>query len=493
VTSDHAPTDVTLQGGTVASFAKHGDVVGTLLGSDPDAGDILSYTLLGDASGLFGVDRVSGTIVLTKNLDLADFNNRTSYEIAVSVTDTAGTAFTKLITLPTAHTAPPTGAVLSASTVPELVAGQPLPTGFEIGTVTGILRDQDVAAGDTVGNYHFVDPESGNLTTTLVGFAIDPSTGVITVTNPQLLDFENVGEQDLDVWMTDRAGFVFIKTFTINLAAVIGATDATLAGGEVPADAHNGTVVGTVNPIESEQDRLEGDRVIFALTDNAEGRFAIDPTLGDVSVANIDIFDFQTPYNVTVLMTDRVGHTFSKTFTIAPPSGLTPPLQHSGLSGDPSALVTNGNMADDTLTGGIGGSMLTGGGGFDTYKFGSSFGQSTVNNLAQDGVTAPRGEIDLGAGISNQKLWFEQKGNDLQIDLIGTQDRITVAGWFADPRAQVQSINLADGSKIDSQISQLVTAMAAYAGNNPGFDPTTAAQQPNDSQLQNAIAAAWHH
>ena len=90
-------------------------------------------------------------------------------------------------------------------------------------------------------------------------------------------------------------------------------------------------------------------------------------------------------------------------------------------------------------------------------------------------------------------MWFEQKGNDLQIDLLGTHDRITVAGWFADPRAQVQSINLADGSKIDSQITQLVTAMAAYSGNHPGFDPTAAVQQPHDSQLQNAIEATWHH
>ena len=173
VTPDHAPTDVTLQRGGVASFAKQGDVVGMLVGSDPDHGDTLSYSLVGDASGLFGVDQVSGAIFLTKNLDLSDFNNRASYEITVSVIDAAGTAFTKTVTLPTAHTAPPTSATLSASTVPELVAGRHLPTGFEVGTVTGVLRDQDVAAGDSVGNYHFVDPESGNLTTALDGFFIE--------------------------------------------------------------------------------------------------------------------------------------------------------------------------------------------------------------------------------------------------------------------------------------------------------------------------------
>jgi hypothetical protein len=34
--------------------------------------------------------------------------------------------------------------------------------------------------------------------------------------------------------------------------------------------------------------------------------------------------------------------------------------------------------------------------------------------------------------------------------------------------------------------------MAAYASANPGFDPTQAAQVPNDPALQTAVAAAWH-
>jgi hypothetical protein len=57
----------------------------------------------------------------------------------------------------------------------------------------------------------------------------------------------------------------------------------------------------------------------------------------------------------------------------------------------------------------------------------------------------------------------------------------------------VQEIT-AGGLKIDSQISQLVQAMATYAANNPGFDPTSSSLQtvPNEAGLQNAIAAAWH-
>jgi hypothetical protein len=35
--------------------------------------------------------------------------------------------------------------------------------------------------------------------------------------------------------------------------------------------------------------------------------------------------------------------------------------------------------------------------------------------------------------------------------------------------------------------------MATYSANNPGFNPATATQMPTDSNLQSAIAAAWHH
>jgi hypothetical protein len=104
-----------------------------------------------------------------------------------------------------------------------------------------------------------------------------------------------------------------------------------------------------------------------------------------------------------------------------------------------------------------------------------------------------RGEIDFGAGITGQNLWFLRSGNDLQVDLLGTTDRVTVSGWFgANARAQTQSFDTADGLKLDSQVSQLVQAMATYSAGHAGFDPTTAAQMPADAGVQNAVAAAWH-
>jgi hypothetical protein len=89
------------------------------------------------------------------------------------------------------------------------------------------------------------------------------------------------------------------------------------------------------------------------------------------------------------------------------------------------------------------------------------------------------------------QLWFTQSGNSLAIQVMGGQDRTTVSNWFSTSTARLQEIK-AGGLEIDSGVAQLVQAMATYSANNPGFNPTTATQAPNDAGLQAAIAAAWH-
>jgi hypothetical protein len=50
-----------------------------------------------------------------------------------------------------------------------------------------------------------------------------------------------------------------------------------------------------------------------------------------------------------------------------------------------------------------------------------------------------------------------------------------------------------DGLEIDSQLDQLIAAMATFQVNNPGFNSITTTQTPNDTTLQGTIGTAWHH
>jgi hypothetical protein len=76
---------------------------------------------------------------------------------------------------------------------------------------------------------------------------------------------------------------------------------------------------------------------------------------------------------------------------------------------------------------------------------------------------------------------------------MGTNNQATIAGWFSSGN-QASEVFTAGGLRLESQVSQLVQAMAAYSGSNPDFDPTASNvhQIPNDPALQNTVAAAWH-
>jgi hypothetical protein len=120
----------------------------------------------------------------------------------------------------------------------------------------------------------------------------------------------------------------------------------------------------------------------------------------------------------------------------------------------------------------------------------SSTDSATITPDYSSGTT---NEFDFTGNVTDQNLWFLQSGNNLQIDVIGTNNQTTIDGWFNSGN-QAGEIFTAGGLKLDSQISQLVQAMAMYSGSNPGFDPTasTVHQIPNDTALQNTVAAAWH-
>ena len=164
-------------------------------------------------------------------------------------------------------------------------------------------------------------------------------------------------------------------------------------------------------------------------------------------------------------------------------------------SGDILSNIENitGSTYNDTFTAtATGDHVLTGGGGNDNYVFGSSFGHDTINNLSPT-ATVKNGKVTFGSGITGGKLWFEQVGNDLRVDLLGTTNTITIAGWYgANASAQVASFNTSDGLKLDGQVAQLVSAMASYGTAHPGFNPQTTSTMPTDTILQNAITTAWH-
>ena len=142
-----------------------------------------------------------------------------------------------------------------------------------------------------------------------------------------------------------------------------------------------------------------------------------------------------------------------------------------------------GTSGNDTLSGGPGNDRLEGGAGNDTYIFGKNYGQDTILDTGGNDIVA------YGAGISENQLWFQQAGNNLQISVIGTNDRLTVENWYSGSQYQVEEFRTSQNHVLYAgQVDSLVQAMAAFAP--PAAGQTTL---PNNYQqaLASVIATSW--
>jgi hypothetical protein len=103
------------------------------------------------------------------------------------------------------------------------------------------------------------------------------------------------------------------------------------------------------------------------------------------------------------------------------------------------------------------------------YDYAGGTGKTTIITGASSNAAASD-DLDFGPGISDEKLWLILSGNDLETDVMGKRNQMTVAGWFAGTRRQEVT---AGGLAHDMRVSNLVKAMAAHAANTPGFEDAT--------------------
>ena len=96
---------------------------------------------------------------------------------------------------------------------------------------------------------------------------------------------------------------------------------------------------------------------------------------------------------------------------------------------------------------------------------------------------------------AKKRLQMQESSLQQSVVKLDTQARQAVSSGHEDlARAALERKNVAQTElqSLDSQVAQLVQAMATYTAGHAGFDPTAVTQMPNDSPLQSAIASAWH-
>ena len=303
-------TDVNAAANAVAENAANGTVVGiTAFAADPDATASVSYSLSDNAGGRFTINASTG-VVTVANGTLLNYEAAASHQIAVLATSSDGSTSTAnfTITLTDVNEAalgPVTDVNAAANAVAENAAN---------GTVVGITAQAIDPDGTDTASYSLSDTAGGR-------FAINATTGVVTVANGSLLDYETAASHSITVLVTSSDGSTASASFTIGLVdlnefPISAVTDTDAAANTVPENAANGTPIG----ITANASDADGSATIsYSLFDNAGGRFAIDATTGVVTVADSSLLDYEgaTSHQITVLATSSDGSSSSALFTIA--------------------------------------------------------------------------------------------------------------------------------------------------------------------------------
>ena len=363
------------------------------------------------------------------------------------------------------------------------------------------------------------------------------------------------GTWDIQITATDTAGISAQDTLTLTLQGVPGNDtlnggkgNDTLNGGRgndtylynqgdgldtlTDREGQDTVSFGTGINFDSTVIRTEGGVAHLRLldADGCEGTDGIDITLNPDGSSPIEAFTFQdgSSYSLTdLLITSQTWYGDKKANTII--TGRHDDTVYAGKGGDTVYSGTgndtlygekgndklygeggndrlyggkgkdllDGGAGNDLLDGGKGHNTLIGGKGHDTLLLGE--GENTIlfnpgdgwDTLIQQGKEHEDNDIRFGSGITQQNLWFSRSGDDLTINVLNSQDGMTIEDWFTTKHKPIEEFQTSNGAELEAkQVALLVQAMAAFTP-TPGSGTPLPTEMPNE--LQAVLAGAWEN
>ena len=284
--------------GTLPSInenAPNGTVIGTLTGVDAD-NSALTYSII-NPDGRFSIDPSTG-IVSVLNGSLLNYENAQSHDIIVQVSDGINAPYQETFTVNLNNT---------NDNAPNDITG----------TLPSI--NENSSNGTVIGTLTGVDPDNSTLTYSIINpdgrFAIDASTGIVTVLNGSLLNYENAQSHDIVVQVSDGINAPYTETFTVNLNNVNDNAPSDITGTlpNINENSSNGTVIGTLAGVDPDNDTLT-----YSIIDNAGGRFSIDPSTGIVTVLDGSLLNYEnaSSHDIVVQVSDGINAPYQETFTV---------------------------------------------------------------------------------------------------------------------------------------------------------------------------------
>ena len=318
-------SDIDETANTVSENANIGDSTGVHADATDLDGDDITYSLSNNADGRFSIDATTGEISVAQELDF-DNGDGGAHVVSVVALSTDGSSNTNDFTISVTNTdgtTPGQGDTDNAiGPVTDIDgANNTVSENASIGDSTGVHADAIDLDGDDI-TYSLSNNANGR-------FSINATTGEISVA--QELDFENGdgGEHIVTVVALSTDGTSSTNDFTISVTNANGTTpgqgDTDNAIGPVTdIDGANNTVsenasIGDSTGVHADATDLDGDAITYSLSDDADARFTIDASTGEISVArelNFEGGDAGS-HDVTVVALSTDGSSSTEKFTIS--------------------------------------------------------------------------------------------------------------------------------------------------------------------------------
>jgi Ca2+-binding RTX toxin-like protein len=147
--------------------------------------------------------------------------------------------------------------------------------------------------------------------------------------------------------------------------------------------------------------------------------------------------------------------------------------------------VLEGLGGDDSLFGNGGDDLIIGGDGNDFYYFAAGDGADTVDNYDGDGSS----DSIYFANASSTEATLARCGDDLVLRIADGSDRVTLSGWYADPKRKIDAVLFGgDGRYWDAA---MLEQLAPISGNSaPEVNNALADPEANeDSRFSFTVAS----
>jgi Ca2+-binding RTX toxin-like protein len=458
------PNDIALAGSTIAENSTAGTVVGALSASDPDAGETFSFSLQDNAGGRFGI---SGSNLVVAGGEL-DFEQATSHEVTVRVTDSANSTRDEVFTISLTNVG---GVTINGTAASETinatttVPGQPLPTGEE-DTINGANGNDNIQALD---GHDTVNAGGGDDT-------VEGGTG-----NDTLSGQANGAGGDTVSYEHATAG-VTVNIATTGPQDTVGAGIDTLQGFEhARGSNHNDSLTG--NSLANTLSGLDGDDTLNGAQgndalDGGGGNDTLDGSLGNDTLdggVGDDTLEGGIGDDGLNGGTNNAGGDTASYEHLAGAMGVTVTLdilatQDTGGAGfDTLSGIENltGSSKDDVLTGDGGANVLRGLDGSDTLN-GNGGIDSLDGGAGNDMLVGGAGNDTLTGGAGDDTYVLEGTDTVVEADAEGTDTVQSAAGFSLNTTALqfVENLTLTGVAAVNGTGNGLNNAMTGNDGNN---------------------------